>query len=49
MQRDSWPLLALWFAQERRLSPVQVQKALFLVGQYVIDEHSDYYHFEPYH
>jgi uncharacterized protein YwgA len=49
MQRESWPLLALSFANEHRLSPVQMQKALFLVGQYVIETPVEYYHFEPYH
>jgi len=49
MQRDSWPLLALSFASEKRLTPVQLQKTLFLVGQYVIDNEANYYHFEPYH
>lgn len=49
MQRDYWPLLALFYANERRLTPVQLQKTLFLVGQYVIAPGSDYYKFEPYH
>ncbi len=49
MQRDSWPLLALSYADECRLSPVQVQKALFLVGENIVDEDTLFYHFEPYH
>ena len=49
MQRDSWPLLALLHAKQCRLSPVQVQKTLFLVGEYVAGDSPEFYRFEPYH
>lgn len=50
MKRKNWPLLALAASESGRLTPLQVQKALFLLGQElgaVVDD--DYYHFVPYH
>ncbi len=49
MDRKDWMLLLIAEAGEQGLSPVQLQKGLFLLGQ----EHSkwtgdDYYSFEPY-
>ena len=50
MDRMQWPLEALYESEDGRLSPVQIQKTLFLVGANLPDEMgSDYYHFEPYH
>lgn len=50
MNRDKWTLLALALAHERGLSPVQLQKSLFLLGKNLNNEvlGSDYYQFEPY-
>ncbi len=49
MDRKNWTLLAISFAGETGLSPVQLQKCLFLLGQ----EQKDYvgegfYEFSPY-
>jgi uncharacterized protein YwgA len=49
VNRKYWALLALSKSPQKRLSPVQVQKVLFLVGQYFTDAvGSDYYDFKPY-
>lgn len=50
MNRDRWTLLALAKAHDRGLSPVQLQKSLFLLGQNLNGDTigSDFYQFEPY-
>ena len=51
MERYDWPLLALYVAEAGKLSPVQVQKTLFLFAENMpeaIDaQHA--YNFIPYH
>jgi uncharacterized protein len=47
MTRTDWLLLALRFSQVKGLSPIQLQKALFLLGQELPTVVGDeYYHFE---
>ncbi len=49
MQRQDWLLLALSAAQGNPLSPVQLQKALFLLGEkHPSSVGRGYYHFIPY-
>jgi hypothetical protein len=50
MQRPYWPLLALCASPDHRLTPVQIQKALFLLRENLpnkIGKH--FYNFIPYH
>lgn len=50
MERRDWTLLVLAAAQDAPLQPVQLQKALFLLGKRLpqaVGEH--YYQFHPYH
>lgn len=48
--RCYWPLLALVGARNQRLSPVQMQKVLFLIGEEFGEQlGTDFYQFEPYH
>lgn len=50
MDRSSWPLLALVSARGHRLTPIQMQKALFIFGEQFFSSLGEaYYHFEPYH
>src|SRR5947199_8004379 len=47
MPRQDWILMAL--AQKTPLDPVQIQKALFLMGREMADEvGQDFYQFRPY-
>jgi uncharacterized protein len=49
VERQDWTLLAISLAKGRGLSPVQLQKVLFLLGKSVpSDIGSDFYTFEPY-
>jgi len=49
MDRRHWPLLVIYQAGPAGLSPVQLQKVLFLIGQNLPDEVGDnYYEFVPY-
>lgn len=51
MKRRYWALLAIAAGRETGLTPVQLQKALFLLGRECaneIGEPDDFYHFEPY-
>lgn len=41
-------LIALKYAGERGLTPVQLQKSMFLLGQAYSDKLANYYNFEPY-
>jgi len=47
MNREDWVLLAIYFGQERGLSPVQLQKCLFLLGQEMGREVGYFYEFYP--
>jgi hypothetical protein len=47
MNREDWVLLALHFGGARGLSPVQLQKSLFLLRMEVPEVGSDYYEFIP--
>lgn len=50
MRREDWTLLVIAAAKKRGLSPVQLQKSLFLLGQR-LDKSTlgdDFYAFEPY-
>lgn len=47
MERKNWPMLVL--SSSGTLSPIQLQKALFLIGEELSsDIDNEYYHFEPY-
>lgn len=46
--REEWPLLVLAAADDERLSPVQLQKVLFLIGENLRPD-GEYYDFQPYH
>lgn len=46
-QREFWPLMALACAPDGVLSPIQVQKALFLVMERAGRHIGDIYEFEP--
>ncbi len=49
MKRRDWNLLAIASA-EQPMTPVQLQKSLFLIGEQLKDEvGDDYYEFRPYH
>lgn len=48
MDRKSWTLLALAAAKGKTLSPVQLQKTLFLVGKRFEDELDEFYTFRAY-
>jgi len=47
MERKHWTLLALHFAEGKPLTPVQLQKSLFLLGEGFGDSIGDFYHFIP--
>ena len=47
MDRKYWTLLALGAAEGKALTPVQLQKTLFLLGQ-AFPEMEDFYDFVPY-
>ena len=50
MQRKDWVLLALAAANGEMVSPVQLQKSLFLIGENLPEYvGEDYYRFTPYH
>jgi len=50
MRREEWPLLALAASPDLELSPVQAQKALFLLAKGLRAARSGpYYTFRPYH
>lgn len=50
MSRSDWPLLALISARGGRLTPIQLQKTLFIFGeQFQSELAKPYYNFEPYH
>jgi len=49
MRRADWTLLALAAAEGQSLSPVQLQKSLFLLSrECTADVGDDFYNFEPY-
>ena len=49
MKRENWTLIAICSAKNRGLSPVQLQKTLFLMGQELPQEVGyPYYNFVPY-
>lgn len=50
LQKKDWTLLAITFADGMPLSPVQLQKSVFLFGDLLPDEvlPEDFYEFEPY-
>lgn len=49
MSRSYWTMLAIGLAKERGLTPVQLQKALFLLGRELPSEVGpDFYNFTPY-
>jgi len=49
MKRRDWTLLVLAVAEGKPLTPVQLQKVLFLIGQNVPQEHRpEFYDFVPY-
>jgi uncharacterized protein len=47
VNREDWVLLAVYFGHERGLSPVQLQKSLFLLGQEMQNEVGNFYKFIP--
>ncbi len=47
MDRKDWTLLALGAAEGKALTPVQLQKTLFLLG-HTFPEMEDFYNFVPY-
>lgn len=47
MTRRDWVLLALCFGGTKGLSPVQLQKSLFLLGMEVPEVGQDFYEFYP--
>lgn len=50
VDRPCWILLALRAADSQTLTPVQLQKSLFLLGKRrARDIGGEFYHFEPYH
>jgi hypothetical protein len=50
MRRQDWLLLAIGSANDHRLSPVQLQKSLFVLGRELPDDvGSSFYEFQPYH
>ncbi|MHA1305247.1 MAG: hypothetical protein ACTSPI_16225 [Candidatus Heimdallarchaeaceae archaeon] len=49
MEKKGWTLLAIYYANENGLSPVQLQKSLFLLGKNMPNSVGDnYYYFIPY-
>jgi len=51
IKRENWVLLALYYAGDKGLSPVQLQKSLFILGENLpklINDKLEYYHFTPY-
>lgn len=53
MERKDWTLLVIAAAKGKTLSPVQLQKSLFLIGEKVPARHlklgkKEFYQFEPY-
>src|SRR5437867_2462708 len=50
MPRRDWVMLAIADAGGQPITPVQLQKSLFLLGQELSDEvGNDYFRFRPYH
>ena len=49
MDRKYWTLLTLAAAEGAFLSPVQLQKSLFLLGKNYPNEVGEFYSFKPYH
>ena len=50
MKKKDWILLALNCSEDKTLSPLQLQKSLFLLSQMYPDEFSNnFYNFVPYH
>ncbi len=50
LNRKDWTLLAIAGAKEKGLSPVQLQKTLFLLGRQMPEAvGTDFYDFKPYH
>lgn len=49
IDRRSWALLAIASAEGKPLSPVQLQKSLFLFGRNAPEVPANFYEFEPYH
>jgi hypothetical protein len=47
MDRQDWVLLAIYFGGDRGLSPVQLQKSLFLLGMEVQEVQGNFYEFFP--
>lgn len=47
MNREDWTLLALYFGGGRGLSPVQLQKSLFLLAMEVAEVRPNFYEFVP--
>lgn len=47
MDRRDWVLLALYFGGAKGLSPVQLQKSLFLLGMEVQEVQGNFYEFFP--
>lgn len=49
MSRKDWTLLVIAAAEGNRISPVQLQKALFLIGKALnLERQGDFYYFKPY-
>ena len=48
MDRKNWTLLALSAAHGKYLTPVQLQKSLFLLGKAFPEKMNNFYKFEPY-
>lgn len=46
-ERKYWVLVALYAADGTSMSPIQLQKSIFLIGQ-KLDIKKDFYEFEPY-
>ncbi|GAH73860.1 unnamed protein product, partial [marine sediment metagenome] len=50
MKKKDWILLALNCSEDKTLSPVQLQKSLFLLGHMFPDAvNNNFYNFIPYH
>lgn len=50
IEKRDWVLLAISSTEGEHLSPVQLQKSLFIFGQLMPESVADdYYEFEPYH
>src|SRR5947209_2707195 len=49
MNRKDWTLLAICSANGNGLSPVQLQKALFLLSREMPNAVGNFYHFTAYH